>query len=790
MILRFSVLLACGILPAILMPRDVDAQSAEEFSEALRMLDTAVLTDDSREHAVGMIQRDIRRRRDQANQKNRAEWQSIETREQWESWCDTRLKRLKKSLGTFPPRPERLPWQVTGVVEGDGFQIRNVVYESRPGDWVSANLYAPKKPSHAMPGLLIVHSHHRDKTHGELQDMGMTWARAGCLVLVMDQVGYGERRMHPFRSKEDYPHPFKSWRQDYYYRYDSGIQLSLAGDSLMAWFVQDLMCGVDLLLAQHGADPERIIILGSVAGGGDPCAITAAMDKRIAGAVPFNFGGLQPESYPLPANAEETFNFAMSSYWDSTRGLPRTCSDGFFHWTIVGSIAPRPLIYAHEFQWDRENDPVWRRFQRIYTDFYDQPDHLHFANGRGSVRDSSEHATHCTHIGRYHRQFIHAAFARWFDIAVSEDDEYSNRVDPEALASMTADFRTRMAPKRLLQVVSETGSANLRSARRTNRTLNADSRRETLRRQFARLLGPVEPPAFRVVSNDSDSSQSALIAVDRILLEIEADIFVPLLMLLPRGKESPPVVVAVSQSGRAALLKERTETVAELLRAGFAVCLPDVRGTGETREGSSRGRTSGDTNRSVNLQMFGETLAGQRLRDLRSVLDYLRERDDIDADALGIWGDANVEPNPANADFNIPHDVARPPRQPEPLGCLLGLLLALYDDEVDAVFINRGLASFHSVLESPHVYVPHDAVIPKMLTVGDVSDLVAAIAPVPCRLPEPVDALNRRIAHVSDLNKATGRTDQPYQLQAKAGKETARWFRNAMQLPPREKRGH
>ena len=35
-----------------------------------------------------------------------------------------------------------------------------------------------------MPGLLIVHSHHRDKTHGELQDMGMTWARAGCLVLV------------------------------------------------------------------------------------------------------------------------------------------------------------------------------------------------------------------------------------------------------------------------------------------------------------------------------------------------------------------------------------------------------------------------------------------------------------------------------------------------------------------------------------------------------------------------------------------------------------------------------
>ena len=32
----------------------------------------------------------------------------------------------------------------------------------------------------------------------------MTWARAGCLVLVIDQVGYGERRSHPFHRDEDY----------------------------------------------------------------------------------------------------------------------------------------------------------------------------------------------------------------------------------------------------------------------------------------------------------------------------------------------------------------------------------------------------------------------------------------------------------------------------------------------------------------------------------------------------------------------------------------------------------
>jgi hypothetical protein len=59
-----------------------------------------------------------------------------------------------------------------------------------------------------MPGIVLCHSHHNPKTQGELQDMGMTWARLGCMVLVMDQLGHGERRQHPFRSAKDYPGEF------------------------------------------------------------------------------------------------------------------------------------------------------------------------------------------------------------------------------------------------------------------------------------------------------------------------------------------------------------------------------------------------------------------------------------------------------------------------------------------------------------------------------------------------------------------------------------------------------
>src|SRR5262249_23730723 len=150
---------------------------------------------------------------------------------------------LRDSLGQFPPVPKDLKARVTRKLEGDGYRIENLVFESRPGVLVTANLYGPAKAPKSMPGILIVHSHHNPKTQGELQDMGMTWARLGCLVLIMDQVGHGERRQHPFVTANDYPRSFRPGRQDYYFRYNVGMQLHVIGDSLIGWMVWDLMRG-------------------------------------------------------------------------------------------------------------------------------------------------------------------------------------------------------------------------------------------------------------------------------------------------------------------------------------------------------------------------------------------------------------------------------------------------------------------------------------------------------------------------------------------------------------------
>ncbi|HVW00230.1 MAG TPA: acetylxylan esterase, partial [Planctomycetaceae bacterium] len=291
-----------------------------DTADVLRKIDPQVLPE--KNTLRSMVGDNLRQRRSEANRRSTTEWHGVQSFEDWTRLRDAKLALLRKSLGQPIEAPADLHVETVGTLAGDGFSIERIVFESRPGLLVTANLYVPAEQTKPMPGILICHSHHNPKTEGELQDMGMLWARQGCSVLVMDQLGHGERRQHPFRTADDYPEKFRVSRQDYFFRYNVGQQLHLVGESLIGWMAWDLMRGVDLLLKRPGVDPDRIILLGAVAGGGDPAAVTASLDPRIAAAVPFNFGGPQPETqFPLPENAEDRFNYAGGGSWESTRNL-------------------------------------------------------------------------------------------------------------------------------------------------------------------------------------------------------------------------------------------------------------------------------------------------------------------------------------------------------------------------------------------------------------------------------------------------------------------------------------
>lgn len=717
-----------------------DQLSLDELAAQIGKLDGRVILRGTvaRNPMAAMLPRYVSAELRAANQRDRAQWQAIKTKDDWQQERGRRLQALRASLGEFPDVPADLKLRVVRTIKGDGFEVDNLLFESRPGVVVTANLYRPAKPAPSMPGIVVCHSHHRPKETGARQLMGATWARAGCLVLVPDHLGHGERRQHPFAAESDYGEPFRVSSQDYYFRYDAAMQLHLVGDSLMGWLCWDLWRGVDVLLDQPGVDPKRIIMISEPAGGGDVAAVAAALDDRITGVMVNNFGGPEPEDgYPLPPDAESWFSFTTSGSWESTRNLRLSARDGFLPWTIVASIAPRRLIYYHEFYWDRQNDPAWQRFQKIYR-FYDAADALSGMAGHGFVVGSSPENTHWT---PYSRELLYPTLERWFGIA-NPKQEYDKLIPEAQLLCLASPDAKKVQPLPLHKLCSQIAQRAARARAELEKSPPAD-RTARLRKNWAALLGDVDSPAAPEVLR-REQEPLAGVRVERIQLATEPGIIVPVLMLVPAGDSPRRVVVAVAQSGKQAFLQQRSRQIASLLSAGNAVCLPDVRGCGETDPGGDRGRRSAATTLSSSELMLGQTLVGARLRDLRQVIRYLRKRDDVAAKRIVLWGDSFAPVNAADANFAVPHGVARRPHQSEPLGGLLALLAALLDEQIEAVYVRGGLTGFHHVLASLFCYLPHDAVIPGALTRGDLCDVAAAIAPRKLALAALVNGRNQR----------------------------------------------
>jgi hypothetical protein len=303
---------------AVSLAEKAGAQDVD-LADALREMDARVIAVGKlRENPLApMLARDAKAALREANLRDARAWAAVKTRADWETFRDARIKALVKSLGNLPAPAKDLNVKVTRSRTHDDYKVDNVIFESRPGVLVTANLYRPVKAKDAMPGMILVHSHHQPKHVGQRQDMAMTWARAGCVVLVPDLLGHGERALHPFKNADAFDGKFRVEMQDYWFRYDLGMQLHLIGDSLMGWMAYDLSRSITFILAQPGIDKQHILIVSEPAGGGDVAAVTMALDQRITGGVITNFGGPQPETpYPLPADAEQTFDYAGSGSFE------------------------------------------------------------------------------------------------------------------------------------------------------------------------------------------------------------------------------------------------------------------------------------------------------------------------------------------------------------------------------------------------------------------------------------------------------------------------------------------
>jgi len=201
-------------------------------------------------------------------------------------------------LNPLPPRTE-LNVIRREAKQQDGYTLENVAFESRPGFFVTGNLYRPTLANSAImgrPAVLVTHGHAADAASGGrfregTQRLCGTLAHAGAVVFAYDMVGYGEATQYEHKTP-----------------ITLGLQL---------W---NSMRAVDFLQSLPEVDGTKIGITGE-SGGATQALLLAAVDDRIAVSVPVVmvsahfFGGCACESgMPVHRSAtHETCNAEIAA---------------------------------------------------------------------------------------------------------------------------------------------------------------------------------------------------------------------------------------------------------------------------------------------------------------------------------------------------------------------------------------------------------------------------------------------------------------------------------------------
>src|SRR5262249_52200686 len=158
-----------------------------------------------------------------------------------------------------------------------------------------------------------------------------------------------------------------------------------------------------------------------------------------------------------------------------------------------------------------------------------------------------EESSGCANIGAALRKPMYPIFQRWFDMP-PPDKEVVQRRTAEELLCLTPEVTTAFKPRQVHEIAADLGAEQSAVAHRRLATLGGEARRQQLRRDWTRLLGEVAPSAELKVTHQR-KERLGDVGVERLVLEVEPQIVVPLVLLLPphKEKERLPVVVALSQ---------------------------------------------------------------------------------------------------------------------------------------------------------------------------------------------------------------------------------------------------
>jgi len=613
---------------------------------------------------------------------------AIEARQKWVR--DT----LWKLAGGMPERTP-LDQRSMGGFEREGYRVEKLVYESRPGFHVVADLYVPTAGRGPFPGVLFQMGHTLNGKAGDsYQKCCQGLVRLGFVVLAFDPMGQGERTYYPTRNgvltrldSADTEHTLP------------GRQLLLAGSSATQVQLWDAVRGLDVLAAHPQVDPKRLASTGQ-SGGGTITMLLAAVDSRLAAAA---------------VASGNTENFACADFDppgstdDAEQNLVGSAPLAFDRWDLLYPLAPKPLLIlasAHDFfgtyspTYLSSGHEELEKLRRVYSIL-------------GAEDRLAWNETPTPHGLTY---FLRTRIYNWFARFLQ------GRAD-----TGIAELPVRLEPDRNLWVgasgntIRDFGSKT--PAKLARELAPASPSVDATARDIERLLALDRPPGGSLaVVGRVPSENAEIIAVE---VPTAPAVWAPAFVFAPRrAAAGKPVLVLLEPRGRVAHWREG-ELSLQLAAAGIPVCAIDVRCTGDMWPEVGRGNRfytiphSAEEDYAWASVILGKPLVGQRVTD---ILAFVRALDSADATrgrrvVLAGLGQLTV---PA-------------------------LFAAALEPRIETVYLAGGLVSFRSVLDSDEYKHPTANFLPNLLRTTDLPAIAGMAAPRRMILAGTVDGNGNRM---------------------------------------------
>lgn len=596
---------------------------------------------------------------------------------EWEERRRELRRQIAEALGYGLQRdPCELEPRVLREHRRAGYRIQCLVFQSRPGIWVTANLYIPDATEAGpVPAVLSVHGHWREGRIARPPHMrALGLVKQGYLVLAVDAFGSGERAPDPL-------HP----------EYHGGLRGAAcwtAGYPLLALQVYDNMRAVDYLISRADVDPTRIAVTGA-SGGGNQSMYVGAIDERIRVVVPVCSVGNYQAYLGVACCVGEVLPGAL-----------RFCEEG----DILGLIAPRPLLVMNASRdsvqfsiIEAAKSVSWaREIYRLY-----------------GAEDKLRHAVFDAPHGydRAMREALYGWLNRWFKDAPTEEPLPEPELEPELPETLRCfpdghrfdGFLTQP------QFVATRWKHRLQEIPTPTHREAWESQRLLMEHWLEQVLGgpPRVSPQTRLIEQSVADLPDGAVGQE-LRVTVETGISIPVTVVRPAETSlDVPLVVVADPDGEATAPTH--PFVRALLELGVAAALVELRATGSSAVPRDRIADAVDHNSCEWGVWIGDPLAGQWARDLLAAIEAASNRVGIDPMRVSVacWNGAVIA----------------------------GVIAAIFDDRIRALAAVKPLAS-HRTNQVPagHRMVYH---IPHLARVGDLPHLYAMLAPRRLILAEP-----------------------------------------------------